>query len=76
MERLHLDDRVEQFNQGEAFVILKDHKENFQINTECRLPNPAKSEIGIISKHYIDKIYKNNEYEPMAKRASSPWHYL
>ena len=58
-ERLHLDDRVEQFNQREAFVTLKDHKENFQNNPKCRLLNPAKSEIGIISKHYIEKINSN-----------------
>ena len=54
-ERLHLDDRVEQFNQREAFVTLKDHKENFQNNPKCRLLNSAKSEIGISSKHYIEK---------------------
>ena len=56
---LHLDDRVEQFNQRESFVTLKDHKENFQNNPKCRLLNPAKSEIGIISKHYIEKINSN-----------------
>ena len=55
-ERLHLDERVEKFNQREAFVTLKDHKENFQNNPKCRLCNPAISEIGIISKHYIKKI--------------------
>ena len=55
-ERLHLDDRVRQFNQCEAFVTLKDHKENFQNNPKYRLLNPAKSEIGIISKHCIEKI--------------------
>ena len=58
-ERLHLDDKVEQFNRREAFVTLKDHKENFQKNPKCQLLNPAKSEIGIISKHYIEKINKN-----------------
>ena len=58
-ELLHLDDRVEQFNQRESFVTLKDHKENFQNNPKCRLLNPAKSEIGIISKHYIEKINSN-----------------
>ena len=58
-ERLHLDDRVEQFNQRESFITLKDHKENFQNNPKCRLLNPAKSEIGIISKHYIEKINSN-----------------
>ena len=58
-ERLHLDDRVEQFNQCEAFVTLKDQKENFQNNPRWRLLNPAKSEISIISKHYIEKINSN-----------------
>ena len=55
-EDLKLDDRIEQFSQREAFITLKDHKENFQNNTKCRLVNPAKSEIGIISKHYIETI--------------------
>ena len=59
-ERLHLDDRVEQFNQRESFVTPKDHKENFQNNPKCRLLNPAKSEIGIISKHYIEKVNINS----------------
>ena len=58
-ERLHLDDRVEQFNQRESFITLKDHKENIQNNPKCGLLNPAKSEIGIISKHYIGKINSN-----------------
>ena len=33
--------------------------ENFQNNSKCRLINPAKSEIGIVSKHYIDQINKS-----------------
>ena len=53
---LKLDDRIEQFNQREAFVTLKDHKVNFQNDPKCRLINPAKSEIGIISKHYLELI--------------------
>ena len=53
---LKLDDRIEQFNQREAFVTLKDHKANFQNDPKCRLINPAKSEIGIISKHYLELI--------------------
>ena len=55
MVQLHLDDRVEQFNQHESFVTLKDHKENFQNNPK----SPAKSEIDIISKHYIEKTNSN-----------------
>ena len=33
-------------------------KDNFQNNPKCRLINPAKSEIGIISKRYIEEINK------------------
>ena len=39
-----------------AFVTLKDHKDNFLRNTPCRLFNPAKTEIGKISKQYLDQI--------------------
>ena len=53
---LKLDDRVEQPAEREAFVTLKDHKENFENNPKCRLINPAKSEIGIISKHHLQEI--------------------
>ena len=57
---LILDERIEQYNQNQSFITLKDHKENFQNNPKCRLINPAKSEIGIFSKHYIDQIKKSN----------------
>ena len=50
-ERLHLDDWIEQYKQRQSFVTLKDHKENVQNSPKCRLLNPRKSEIGIISKH-------------------------
>ena len=53
---IKLNDRIEQFNQHEAFVTLKDHKVNFQNDSECSLINPAKSEIGIISEHYLELI--------------------
>ena len=53
---LKLDDRIESFAKGEAFVTLKDHKDNFVSHHECRLINPAKSEIGKISKHHLDTI--------------------
>ena len=56
---LNLDERIEQYNQNQYFITLKDHKENFQKNPKCRLLNPAKLEIGIVSKHYIDQINKS-----------------
>ena len=40
----------------QAFISLKDHKENFQNNQTCRLINPAKSEMGLVSKKILEKI--------------------
>ena len=56
---INLDERIEQYNQNQSFIILKDHKENFQNNPKCSLINPANSEIGIVTKHYIDQINKS-----------------
>ena len=58
-ENFCLDDRIEQFDPREFFATLKDHKETFQNSPKCRLLNPAKSEIVIISNHYIEKINSN-----------------
>jgi hypothetical protein len=44
---------------GEAFIYLKDHKENFENNRKCRLINPAKRESGKLSKVILDKINSN-----------------
>ena len=53
---LKFDYRTEQIDHREAFVNLKDHKVNFEDDPNCRIINPAKSEIGIISKHYLELI--------------------
>ena len=39
-----------------AFISLKDHKDNFNNNPQCRLINPAKSNLGKVSKSIIDRI--------------------
>ena len=49
-------ERVDCFVKSNAFVTLKDHKENFQSNRKCRLINPAKNEIGKVSKFFIQNI--------------------
>jgi len=56
VRRLDLDDRVNTTDKREAFITLKDHKPNFANNPTCRLINPAKSEIGKISKQILDRI--------------------
>ena len=55
-EHLKLDDRIEKLAQKEAFVTLKDHKPAFHDHPTCRLINPSKSEIGVISKHILDDL--------------------
>ena len=51
-----LEDRIESFPLRDAFIRLKDQKENFRNHPKYRLINPAKSEIGKISKHLLDTI--------------------
>ena len=51
-----LENRIECLAKREAFLTLKDHKDNFENNPKCRLLNPCKSEIGVISKHHLQEI--------------------
>ena len=53
---LNLSKRIQKITEKNAFVTLKDHKDSFLRNTQCRLINPAKTETGKISKQYLDQI--------------------
>ena len=53
---LHIDDRVESLPMNEAFIRLKDHKDNFAYRPTCRLINPSKTEVGRISKQILEEI--------------------
>ena len=53
---LQIDNRVETLTHKDAFVSLKDHKDNFQNYPTCCLINPTKSELGKVSKQILDKI--------------------
>ena len=55
-KELNVADRLETLARKEAFITLKDHKPNFANNLPCRLINPAKTELGLISKRILDKI--------------------
>ena len=55
-EKLKLDNRIECLAEKNSYITLKDHKDNFYNNPQCRFINPTKSEIGIISKNILDKI--------------------
>ena len=41
-----------------AYITIKDHKENFNINPKCRLINAAKSELGKVAKIIVENINK------------------
>ena len=57
-QELDLADRIEKIPESEAFITLKDHKQNFMNQPTCRLINPSKSEIGIISQTILQRINK------------------
>jgi len=54
--KLDIADRIESTARQQAFTSLKDHKENFQNNPKCRLLNPAKNNLGLVSKQILDRI--------------------
>ena len=49
-------DRIDCLEKVDAFISLKDHKDNSLSNPKCWLIHPAKIEIGKISKLYIENI--------------------
>ena len=54
---LELDDRIECFSNAESFITIKDHKESFQKGKiDVRLINPAKSQLGKITKQKLQTI--------------------
>ena len=52
--KLDLENRIDKFRLQEPFITVKDHKESFPGRVETRLINPAKSNIGVISKKLLD----------------------
>ena len=54
--RLNLSDRIEAPAERSARITLKDHKPDWPNTIQCRLLNPFKSEIGLISKQILERI--------------------
>ena len=57
-EKLKTADRLERMEESEAYITVKDHKENFPHKPSFRLINPSKSELGKVSKRILDNINK------------------
>ena len=59
-EKLEITDRmIHQMQMQESFITVKDHKDNFRNNPQCRLVNPCKSELGKVAKQIVEKIVMN-----------------
>ena len=58
-ESLDLSKKMECYASRPAFITIKDHKPNFRNNIKCRLINPAKNELGLVSKKHLEKIIAN-----------------
>ena len=56
VKALDLEDRIMKTAEKQAYITMKDHKENFINHPTCRLINPTKPEIGKISKFLLDRI--------------------
>ena len=56
MEEKGILNRMLTNGKNECSFTLKDHKTNFKNNPKVRVINPAKNEIGRISKNILDKI--------------------
>ena len=56
--KLGIEKRVEQHSRNEGFISIKDHKKGYENDPKCRLINPAKSQIGKISKIILERINK------------------
>ena len=57
-EELEVADRMFITTPREAFITLKDHKEDFHTNPKVRLINPTKPEVGKVAKRILDDIIK------------------
>ena len=56
-EELDIADRaINKMQRQEVFINLKDTKSNFLDNPQCRLIAPCKSELGKVSKKFLDNI--------------------
>ena len=62
---LKISNRLDPMNEASAFISLKDHKQDFENHPKCRLINPAKNQLGKVSKSILDNI--NNEIRAHTK---------
>lgn len=52
-EKINFEKKMDCYADMQSFITWKGHKGNFKNNIKCRLINPAKSEMEIVSKKYL-----------------------
>ena len=55
-DKLKISDRVEPIAHNKAYITIKDHKDEFPNVVKCRLINPAKTQIGRLSKEILQEV--------------------
>ena len=55
-DQLEIADRVDNFTEAPAFITIKDHKPGFPGKQDFRLLNPAKNNMGKVSKQILRRI--------------------
>ena len=53
---MEIDDRMECHSEANAFLTIKNHKDEFLNKIKCRVINPASNNLGKVSKRILDKI--------------------
>ena len=53
---LELDDKMECHSESNAFLTIKDHKNDFPNSIKCRVINPASNNLGKVSKRILDDV--------------------
>ena len=54
--KVKIDDKIERYTETPSFISFKDHKDNFYTDPKCRLINPAKSNLGKVSKSVLERV--------------------
>ena len=53
-EKLSIDDHFQRMEESEAYITVKDNKDEFPNKISCRLINLSKSNLGTLSKFILD----------------------
>ena len=73
---LEIADRIDEYMQASSFITIKDHKPSFPGRIECRLLNPAKSNIGKISKAFLDKTLSEIKHKTNSNQWKNSWEVI